>query len=157
MDVARRRSATAIRLGAAAGAGLIAMLAIGCSEVVTKHGHQFQETDLQQVQAGMSAEQVRMSLGSPATTAAIGTGNAYYYISSTTKQTAFFAPKEVDRQVLAVYFNQVGSVERVAQYGIKDGRVFDFISSTTPSANTREEGILRQMFRNIGQKTLGGE
>ena len=37
----------------------------------------------------------------------------------------FLTPKEKDRQVVAVYFGQMGGVERVAQYGLKDGKVFD--------------------------------
>lgn len=143
---------------ARAAALLAVSLALGaCATTVTKHGHQFQESDLQQIQPGMSQDQVRLALGTPATTATLGRNNAYYYISSTVSQTAFFSPKEIDRTVVAVYFSPAGSVERTAQYGIKDGKVFDIATSQTPSANTREEGILRQMFRNIGQRQIFGE
>lgn len=141
------------RRGAHLAVVLVAVLVAACSPAVIKHGHQFQEADAQQISPGMSQEQVRTTLGTPTTTASVGTGNAYYYISSTMSQSvAFLDPKEVDRQVLAVYFTPSGSVERVAHYGIKDGKVFDFVSRTTPPANTREEGIFRQLFRNIGQK-----
>lgn len=133
------------------------ILAGGCGSTVTKHGHHFQATDVQQVQSGMSQEQVRMSLGSPTTTATVGAGSAFYYISSTQKQTAFMSPKETDRQVVAVYFNRVGSVDRVANYGMKDGKVFDYISRTTPSANTNDDGILKQLFRNLGQRSIFSE
>ena len=75
----------------------------------------------------------------------------FYYISSTTSQTAFLSPKETDRKVLAVYFTQAGMVERIANYGMQDGKVFDFVSRTTPPANTREDGVLRQLFRNLGR------
>jgi outer membrane protein assembly factor BamE (lipoprotein component of BamABCDE complex) len=137
-------------------AALCAAVASACSPVITKHGHQFRETDLQQVQPGMTQEQVKSALGSPATTATLGRGNAYYYISSTTSQVSFLTPSEIDRKVLAVYFSQHGTVERVANYGLKDGKVFDFISRTTQPADIRDEGILRQMFRNLGQKQLFG-
>lgn len=137
---------------------LAVSLALGaCATTVTKHGHQFQESDLQQIQPGMSQDQVRMALGTPATTATLGRNNAYYYISSTVSQTAFFSPKEIDRTVVAVYFSPTGSVERTAQYGMRDGKVFDIVTSQTPAANTREDGILRQMFRNIGQRQIFGE
>lgn len=129
----------------------------GCGTTVTKHGHQFQEADLQQVQVGMSQDQVRTALGTPASTSSIGAGSAYYYISSTVSQTAFMPSKEIDRQVVAVYFTPAGSVERIANYGLKDGKVFDFISRTTAPANTREESILRQLFRNLGQRQIFGE
>jgi outer membrane protein assembly factor BamE (lipoprotein component of BamABCDE complex) len=137
---------------------LVSGILAACSSTVTKHGHHFQDTDLQQIQPGMSQEQVRTTLGTPATTASVGTGNAFYYISSTMSQTAFFSPSEVDRRVVAVYFSRTGAVERIAEYGLKDGKVFDFVSRTTPSANTNDEGLLKQLFRNLGKKgSLFGE
>jgi outer membrane protein assembly factor BamE (lipoprotein component of BamABCDE complex) len=142
---ARSRSVLAAAMLAAAGLS-------GCASTVTKHGHLFQETDLQQVQPGMSQEQVKLTLGTPTTTSTAGGNSAFYYMSSTKKQTAFMSPTETDRQVVAVYFTQVGSVDRVANYGMKDGKVFDTISRTTPSANQNDDGILKQLFRNLGQK-----
>jgi outer membrane protein assembly factor BamE (lipoprotein component of BamABCDE complex) len=134
---------------------MLALMVAGCSTTVTKHGQQFTEQDIAQIQPGMHQEQVRNVLGSPATTAAIGRGNAYYYISSTEEQSAFFKPTETDRRVLAIYFTQANLVDHVAHYGMKDGKVFDFVSRTTPSANTAEDGILKALFRNLGQRQLG--
>jgi outer membrane protein assembly factor BamE (lipoprotein component of BamABCDE complex) len=135
----------------------IALSIAGCSEQITKHGHQFHDTDLQAIQPGMSQEQVRGTLGTPATTAVVGAGNAFYYISSTMSQSAFFTPSEKDRQVVAVYFNQGGLVESVANYGLKDGKVFDFVSRTTPAPGGKDEGILKSLFRNLGKKQVFGE
>ena len=105
-------------------------LALGaCAPTITKHGHHFQDSDVAQIQNGMSQEQVKTVLGSPTTTATVGGGSAFYYISSTQQQTAFMKPDEVDRKVLAVYFSQFGSVERVSNYGLKDGKVFDFVKN----------------------------
>ena len=134
--------------------GLALMLA-GCGETITKHGHQFHETDLQAIQPGMSQEQVLTTLGSPATTAVVGNGNAFYYISSTMGQSSFMLPKEKDRQVIAVYFNEGSTVDHVANYGLKDGKVFDFISRSTPAPGAKDEGVLNSMFRNLGKKTFG--
>lgn len=136
---------------------LIATLPLaGCGETITKHGHQFRENDLQQIQPGMTQDQVRMNLGTPATTAVVGGGRAYYYISSTQSQSSFFLPTEEDRQVVAVYFSPAGSVEKVANYGMKDGKVFDYVSRTTPAPGGNEDNILKQLFRNLGQKQLFG-
>jgi outer membrane protein assembly factor BamE (lipoprotein component of BamABCDE complex) len=134
----------------------LALALAGCAETVTKHGHQFQENDIAQVAPGMGKEQVKTVLGTPTTTAAVGGGTAYYYISSVEGQTAFFAPTEKDRKVLAVYFGPMGSVDRVAQYGLKDGKVFDYVKQETPS-HARDEGILKALFRNLGVKQLGLE
>ena len=137
-------------------AAAIVVLVAACSETVTKHGHQFQENDLKAVTSGMSQEQVKTTLGTPTTTATVGSGSAYYYISSTQGQSSFFKPVEKDRKVLAVYFNQLGSVDRVAHYGIKDGKVFDYASQKTPTPS-RDEGLLKALFRNLGAKQFGSD
>ena len=100
---------------------------IGCSTgaVSTNHGHLLSNEELQQVQPGMGKEQVRMALGTPDTTSTIG-GGSYYYISSKTMSGPFLDPTVKERRVAAVYFNEVGTVTRIANYGLKDGKVIDF-------------------------------
>jgi outer membrane protein assembly factor BamE (lipoprotein component of BamABCDE complex) len=154
---AQSRCRGAVQQGKALGVvAAIGLALAACAETVTKHGHQFQENDLKQISTGMSQEQVRTALGTPTTTATVGSGTAYYYISSTQGQTSFFKPVEKDRKVLAVYFSQLGSVDRVAHYGLKDGKVFDFARQKTPTPS-RDEGLLKALFRNLGQKQFGGD
>jgi outer membrane protein assembly factor BamE (lipoprotein component of BamABCDE complex) len=135
-------------------AALSALALAACSETVIKHGHQFSDQELQQIAPGTSEAQVRTALGTPTSTATVGGGTAYYYISSTQAQTAFFKPTEKDRRVVAVYFGPLGSVDRVAHYGLKDGKVFDYVKQETPS-HARDESLLKQLFRNLGVKQLG--
>ena len=134
----------------------VALAVAACDSNIIKHGVQFHEGDLQQIQPGMSQEQVRMNLGSPSTTAVVGNNQAFYYISSTATQTAFMLPTEKDRQVVAVYFTPAGTVERVANYGMKDGRVFDYVTKTTPAPGGKDVGIVQQLFRNLGTKQIFG-
>ena len=56
--------------------------------------------------------------------------------------------------MVAIYFTQHGAVNKVAQYGLKDGKVFDYIKRETPS-HSRDEGILKALFRNLGTKQFG--
>lgn len=128
-----------------------------CSEQITKHGHMFRESDLAQITPGMGQEQVKLVLGTPTTTSSYATGSAYYYISSTETQASFMKPTEVDRQVMAIYFTPTATVERVANYGMKDGKVFDFVSRTTPAPGGKDDSIIKQLFRNLGSKQLFGE
>jgi outer membrane protein assembly factor BamE (lipoprotein component of BamABCDE complex) len=144
------RATAGRRLRLVSGA-VAALILAGCASTTLKHGHQFHDADLQQIQPGMTEDSVRMALGSPATTSALPGGNAYYYISSTTKQTAFFKEEEVDRKIVAVYFNPTGSVDKVAQYGMKDGHVFDFVKNETP-AHMRDKSLISRFFRGVGPK-----
>ena len=154
-----RARAVACRSKAGLRVSLVAMVlvAAGCAETITKHGHQFRETDLQQITPGMSADQVKLTLGTPTTTSPVAGGTTFYYISSTEAEKSFLSPRETDRQVVAVYFNPGGSVDRVANYGLKDGKVFDFISSKTPAPGAKDEGLIKSLFRNLGSKQLFGQ
>ena len=126
-----------------------------CAPTVTRHGHQFQDNDIQQVQTGMSSGQVMGLLGSPTTTATANGTQTLYYISSTEKQTAFFTPEETERKVLAVSFSPLGAVDKVSQYGLKDGKVINFSANQTPNS-ARDENVIKQLFRKLGTKQLFG-
>jgi outer membrane protein assembly factor BamE (lipoprotein component of BamABCDE complex) len=124
----------------------------GCGAQVDRHGHVFIDVDLAQVRPGMTKDQVKTVLGSPDTAGTIN-GDAYYYISTTQKSYAFFKPWEIDRQVVAVYFNKGGAVDRVANYGLKDGIVVNYSKDETP-ARGKDLTILNQIFGNISQRKL---
>ena len=93
---------------------------------------------LEQVPVGSSKDQVLIALGSPSTTANYG-NDVFYYISQTRQRAAaFMAEKVVDQRIVAVYFNNKDQVDHVANYGLQDGKVFDFISRTTPTGGGPE-------------------
>src|SRR5690606_5155502 len=108
---------------------------LGLNAGETLHqGYIIDEQQLELVPVGSSREQVILALGSPSTKA-IFDNEVYYYISQVRKRSvAFQNPHLVDQRVLAVYFGEDGRVTNIANYGNKDGKVFDFISRTTPTA-----------------------
>ena len=126
----------------------LAMLVAGCSGQVTRHGYIAEEGALDQIQIGSSKEQVRLIMGTPTTTAAIG-NEVYFYISETQEQVLFLKPEVIDRRVLTFYFGDDGRLQRIANFGIQDGKVFDFISRTTPTRGD-ELTVLRQIFGSVG-------
>lgn len=138
------------RVTGLAAVGLLALSLGGClgyDGEVTR-GYVVDQRSLEQVKPGSSAEQVLVVLGTPSTTSTVG-GTAWYYISQTVDRTfAFSAPAIVDQRVLAVYFSRDKKVERVANYGLQDGKVFDFISRTTPTGGA-EQGFVRNLFRSL--------
>lgn len=124
----------------AAVAGVALMLA-GCNSTealkpseTLSHGFVVDQETLDLVPVGSSREQVLLSLGTPSTTATFDT-EAFYYISQTrTRPVAFMNPRLTDQRVLAVYFGPDGRVANIAHYGMQDGKLFDFVSRTTPTA-----------------------
>ena len=109
-----------------------------------QRGYVLAEGALEQIPVGSSQEQVLLVLGTPSTVATVN-GEVFYYISQTTKKVAFLKPEVVDQKVLAVYFDKNRRVTRIAQYGLKDGKVFDFVSQTTPTSG-EELSLIRQLI-----------
>ena len=133
-------------------ARLVAALALatfvaGCSGQTTRHGYVAEESALDQIEIGSSKDQVRLIMGTPTTTAAIG-NEVYFYISETKKQVLFLEPEIIERRVLTFYFGEEGSLTRVANFGLQDGKVFDFVSRTTPTRGD-DLTLLRQILGNI--------
>ena len=50
--------------------------------------------------------------------------------------------------MVAVYFDKTRRVRRLADYGLKDGQVFDFVSRTTPTSG-QELNYLSFIMRQI--------
>lgn len=116
------------------------------------HGYIMDENALQFVPVGSSREQVLLALGTPSTKATFDQNESYYYITQkTVRPAAFMLQRVVDRKVLAIYFGADDRVTKISQYGLKDGKVFDFISRTTPTGGSDESFI-----GHILKSTTGG-
>jgi outer membrane protein assembly factor BamE (lipoprotein component of BamABCDE complex) len=125
-----RRRRLAIALVAAA---VSLPILSGCGRLSEnfQKGYVLPEGALEQIPMGASQDQVLIVLGTPSTVATVS-GEAFYYISQKTeRKIAFMNQNVVDQRVIAVYFDKNRRVERLANYGIKDGKVFDFVSKTT--------------------------
>ena len=146
---------TGARLRAAAVLFALVALALplgGCFVTQTyQRGYLLPEGALEQIPLGASQEQVLIVLGTPSTVATIS-GEVFYYISQRTEQTSFLPQKETDRRVVAIYFDKSRKVQRIANYGIKDGKIFDYISRTTPSGGEQQSimGFFGKIFRPSG-------
>jgi outer membrane protein assembly factor BamE (lipoprotein component of BamABCDE complex) len=114
------------------------------SETLTQ-GYVIDQQQIDLVPVGSSREQVILALGSPSTTATFD-NEVFYYISQTRRRAVAFAkPKLVDQRILAVYFGEDGRVTNIANYGLQDGKVFDFISRTTPTAG-KDQNFIGQLL-----------
>jgi outer membrane protein assembly factor BamE (lipoprotein component of BamABCDE complex) len=120
----------------------------GCTGETFQKGYLVPEGALEQIPIGASQEQVLIVLGTPSTVATVS-GEVFYYISQRAERPIAFMPQEVvDQRVVAVYFDKTRRVERLANYGLKDGKLFDFVSRTTPTSG-RELNYLQAILSGL--------
>src|SRR6476619_8387476 len=136
----RRLSAHALLLAA------LALPLAGCLGETFQRGYVLPDGALEQIRLGASQEQVLIVLGTPSTVATVS-GEAFYYISQRSERPIGFMPQQVvDQRVVAIYFDKGRRVERLPNYGLKDGKVFDFVSRTTPTGG-KDYAYVNAMFK----------
>jgi outer membrane protein assembly factor BamE (lipoprotein component of BamABCDE complex) len=142
--MAQRRS----RPTAALCALVLAFALAGCGGESFQRGYVLPDGALEQIPLGASQEQVLLVLGTPSTVATVS-GEAFYYISQKAdRPVAFMRTKVTDQRVIAIYFDKNRTVRRVAEYGLKDGHVFDFVSQTTPTGGN-DLSVITTIIHNI--------
>jgi outer membrane protein assembly factor BamE (lipoprotein component of BamABCDE complex) len=132
---------------AAAAIALMCVTLIGCGEQFQR-GYILPPGALEQIPIGASQDQVLIVMGTPSTVATLD-GEVFYYISQRSeRKIAFMNEQVVDQRVIAIYFDKNRQVRRLANYGLQDGKIFDFISRTTPTSG-QELSYLAPLFRLI--------
>lgn len=151
----RRLAATAAILsvalagcgGGADNFGFTLPTSAGLNEEITR-GFVMDQELIAKIKPGMDVQQVLQTLGTPSTTSTVG-NRTFYYVSQKTRRTFQFQnPQVVDQNVIAVYFNKGFKVERIANWGLQDGVIFDFISRRTATGG-EEQSFLRNLFRGV--------
>jgi outer membrane protein assembly factor BamE (lipoprotein component of BamABCDE complex) len=143
---ATRRVALRIAAAALLGATLAA-----CTGEQFQRGYILPPGALEQIPIGASQDQVLIVMGTPSTVATLN-GEVFYYISQRSeRKVAFMNQQVIDQRVIAIYFDQDRRVRRIANYGLQDGRIFDFISRTTPTSG-QELSYLTPLFKIISPR-----
>ena len=130
----------------------VAAIALMCAALGACTGEQFQKGyipppgALEQIPIGASQDQVLIVMGTPSTVATLN-GEVFYYISQRSERpVAFMNQRVVDQRVIAIYFDKNRQVVRLANYGLQDGKIFDFISRTTATSG-QEMSYLTPLFK----------
>jgi outer membrane protein assembly factor BamE (lipoprotein component of BamABCDE complex) len=142
--------ALALSLGAAALAG-------GCEAEVHTRGNMVTQRALGQIQVGQTSRaQVTNLLGTPSTTSLFDAGETWIYIGAYTRQASYHAMEELERQVIAVSFDNAGMVSDVRTLSKDDGTDITVVERQTPTAGN-ELTIIEQMLGNVGRFSGGSE
>ena len=128
------------------GVALVCAALGGCTGEQFQKGYILPQGALEQIPIGASQDQVLIVMGTPSTVATLN-GEVFYYISQRSeRKVAFMNQQVVDQRVIAIYFDKNRQVQRLANYGLQDGRIFDFISRTTPTSG-QELSYLTPLFK----------
>jgi outer membrane protein assembly factor BamE (lipoprotein component of BamABCDE complex) len=134
------------RLRLAAVVALTGMVLAACTSEQFQKGYILPPGALEQIPIGASQDQVLIVMGTPSTVATLD-GEVFYYISQRSERpVAFMNQRITDQRVIAIYFDKNRQVRRLANYGLKDGRIFDFISRTTTTSG-QELSYLQPLFK----------
>jgi len=125
----------------------VLLLGAGCVPKVDVRGYVPVAEAVASIAVGDTQESVLARLGEPTTRGIAGT-NAWYYISSKVRSVGPFAPREFDRQIVAVSFTGT-RVAMVEHYGLEDGRVINMNRNVTET-DGRRLTFFEQLLGNVG-------
>ena len=147
MSMTRRRA-----IALALAAPLVA--AAGCTRMYRNHGHVPTDDELAAVVVGQTRrEDLEALVGRPGSQGVL-TGSSWYYVGSRWEHYAMNAPREVDRQVVAISFDEAGVVTNVERFGLERGRVVP-LSRRTTGLVFADRTFINQLFGNIGNFDAG--
>ncbi|HAV09083.1 MAG TPA: outer membrane protein assembly factor BamE [Rhodobacteraceae bacterium] len=126
----------------------------GCAEQFRNHGYVPSDEDLNAVVIGVDTrDSLRETIGVPSSGSVLDGGD-YYYVRSRVRHYAWQAPQVVDRQVVAVSFNESGTVANVERFDLTNGQIVP-ISRRVTSTTVTNKGFLRQLLSGIGRFSAG--
>jgi outer membrane protein assembly factor BamE (lipoprotein component of BamABCDE complex) len=138
----------------AAAIGLMLGLVAACTPLYRNHGYVPREDELALIEVGTDTrETVAEKIGRPSA-AGLLNDVGWYYVQSRYELRGGRAPKETDRQVVAITFTEDGRVTNVGRYGLEDGRVVALSRRVTES-NIRSVSLIRQLLGNLGNLRAG--
>ncbi len=121
-----------------------------CTASITTHGHRLDAAALAQIEPGQSSQrEVVQLLGSPSSLAAFD-DHTWYYVSQRLERHTFYYETVVAQDVVAITFDDQGTVSRVDRHGLDEAMDVDLVDRETPTAGN-ELTILEQFLGNIGR------
>lgn len=129
---------------------LVLVTLAACTATFRDHGWAPSDEDLSKITVGKDTrETVAQSVGAPGT-AGILADSGWYYVKSRYEHYAYRAPTEIDREVVAISFDDKGVVRNVERFGLADGQVVA-LSRRVTDDNIKGVTFLRQLFGSLGR------
>ena len=133
-------------------AALMALAA--CSATIRNHGYIPPEEALNAVIVGVDTrDSLEASIGKPSTSGVLR-DSSWFYIGSQVRHFAARKPEEINREVVAVRFDETGTVTNVERFGLERGQVV-VLSRRVTETTIRDVTFIRQIIRNFGNFDFG--
>ena len=130
---------------------LIGGLALGaCVPQVSNHGYRLDEAALAEIEPGRTTrDEVVQLLGSPSALTTFD-GSVWYYVSQRTERISFYQEEVVNRDVVSITFDELGTVAEVDRHGLELAHEVSLVERETPTVGS-ELSALEQFIGNIGR------
>jgi len=120
-----------------------------CEASYRNHGYAPPESDLENLIVGVDTRAtVDDLIGPPSVSGMVGDGD-YYYVRSRKRTFMMLRPQVVEREVLAISFNDDDTIANIERFGLEDGQVVP-LSRRVTDTSVIKNGFIRQILRNIG-------
>lgn len=126
-----------------------------CAATFTNHGFVPPEAELQAIEVGVATRAtVEETIGRPSATGGVLRDEAWIYSAYRVRNYTYQAPVVIERDVVAISFDEGGTVSNVERFGLEDGQLVQLSRRVTESS-VRDLGFFRQLLRNVGRIDLG--
>lgn len=136
-------------------AAVVASSVSACAPQYANHGYIPPEDELEQIVVGVDTRaSVEETIGTPST-AGVVNDSGFYYVRSRKRTFGALAPKEIERRVLAISFDNAGVVSNIETFGLERGQVVPLTRRVTTSG-VADNSFLKQLLGNIGRFNPAG-
>lgn len=133
----------------------IALLMLAaCTAQYRNHGYAPSDSQLSEVLVGVDTRDTVLDVVGPPTAGGVLNDGGYFYVQSRFRFYGPTAPREVERQVVAIRFDPQGVVSNVERFGLENGRVVA-LSRRVTQDNVRDTTFIRQLLGSIGRFNAG--
>ena len=125
------------------------MALTACAATYQNHGYVPTDSELAELIVGVDSRATVDDLVGAPTSSGLLAGGDYYYVRSRVRSFGMFRPEVIDRQILAISFDDTGTIANIERFGLEDGK-FVALSRRVTDSSVVGNGFWRQILGNFG-------
>lgn len=132
------------------------LILAGCSATYKFHGYAPSDDELADMIVGVDTrETVEEIIGKPSSAGVLEDGS-WYYVSTKVRHYTYHSPKAIERQLVAVSFDNSDVVLNIERFGLEDGRVVT-LSRRVTDLPVKGPSAISQILGNIGNLNIADQ